>query len=384
MNRARVLGIVLGLLVAGCQRSGQPDAAAAPTPPAASPGSGVIAADPAQSSQLRVAAIEVAEVHADEVVAPGRVIANPNRIGRVLLPAPGRVAEVLATLGSAVERGQPVLSIESPDADAAIAAFAQAEAAERQATSALKKAETDAARTRDLYELRAIPEKDVHAAQNDLAQAQGALEAARAGREQAARKLDLLGLKPAGGRQRILVRAPLNGKVLEVNVAPGEYRTDTAASLMTIADLDTVWVASDVAESSVGLIRVNDPVTITLLAYPGERLSGRVARMADTLDPQTRTLKVYVELPNPHGRLRPEMFATVRHVGAAVSLPVLPAGALVREYGRSIVFVERAPGRYERRQVTVGPPVGEGYAVLDGVGAGQRVVVDGAMLLKDR
>jgi multidrug efflux pump subunit AcrA (membrane-fusion protein) len=102
------------------------------------------------------------------------------------------------------------------------------------------------------------------------------------------------------------------------------------------------------------------------------------------LDPQTRTLKVYVELPNPGGRLRPEMFGSVRQAGTPRMVPVLPAEAVVQEYGRSTVFAERAPGQYERRPVTLGRPVGERLPVLSGVHAGDRVVVDGAVLLKDR
>jgi cobalt-zinc-cadmium efflux system membrane fusion protein len=153
---------------------------------------------------------------------------------------------------------------------------------------------------------------------------------------------------------------------------------------MTVADLGTVWVASDVPESSVRLIRVGDPVKIELLAYPGERLIGRVARIADTLDPQTRTVKVYVELPNAQGRLRPEMFGSVRHSGAVKMMPTVPAVAVLQEYWRSIVFLERAPGQYERRPVTLGPPSNDRLPVLAGLLAGDRVVVDGAMLLKDR
>jgi cobalt-zinc-cadmium efflux system membrane fusion protein len=302
----------------------------------------------------------------------------------VLLPAPGRILEVLAGLGSAVERGQPLLALESPDADSAIAGYRQAEASERQASAALMKAQADVERARDLYGVRAIAEKDLLSAQNDLAQAQGVAEVAHAAREQAGRKLELLGLKPGDFKQRVLVRAPISGKVLDVNVAPGEYRTDTAAALMTVADLATVWMASDVPESSVRLIRVGDAVTIGLLAYPGETFAGRVARVADALDPQTRTLKVYVELHNPQGRLRPEMFGSVRHAGAPRKMAVLPPAAIVQEYGRNTVFAERAPGQYERRQVTLGPPVSERVPVLSGVQAGDRVVVDGAVLLKDR
>ncbi len=104
--------------------------------------------------------------------------------------------------------------------------------------------------------------------------------------------------------------------------------------------------------------------------------------VADMLDPQTRTLRVHVELPNPGGRFRPEMFGTMRHTGALRSLPVVPMAAVVQEYGRNVVFVELAPGRFERRQVALGPRSGDVIAVPSGLHAGDRVVVGGAILLK--
>jgi cobalt-zinc-cadmium efflux system membrane fusion protein len=350
----------------------------------------VVPAESPQSKQLRVGPVEVANIPADEVVAPGRVISNPNRISRVLPPVGGRVLTVMVKFGDHVEQGQPLLTMDSVDADAAVSAYLQAESTERQTKAALQKAETDFQRSSDLYEHKAVAEKDVLQARNDLATATSTYEIAQAAREQARRKLQLLDLKPNEFHQPVVVRAPITGRVLEVNVAPGEYRaaisfhTDTTAPLMTIVDLSTVWMASDVPEPSIHLIRIAEPVTVNLVAFPHDVLTGTVTRIADTLDPQTRTLKVYVDLPNPQGRLRPEMFGTVRHSGAPKKMPALPPAAIVQEYGRSIVFLERAPGQYERREVTVGPALGDRVPVLSGVQPGERVVVDGAMLLKDR
>src|SRR5438045_1342011 len=129
---------------------------------------------------------------------------------------------------------------------------------------------------------------------------------ARAAHEQASRKLTLLGLKPSDFQQRIQVKAPISGKVLDVAVAPGEYRTDTATPLMTVADLTVVWVSADVPENAIRVIKVGDRVGLSFVAYPGETFAGRVARIADVLDKETRTIKVHVEMPNPQGRFRPE------------------------------------------------------------------------------
>jgi cobalt-zinc-cadmium efflux system membrane fusion protein len=87
---------------------------------------------------------------------------------------------------------------------------------------------------------------------------------------------------------------------------------------------------------------------------------------------------------NPGGRFRPEMFVTIRHSGESHPTPVLPLGAIVQEYGRPIVFLERAPGRFARREVTLGPRAGDVVPVVSGVRAGERIVVDGGVLLKDR
>jgi len=383
-----------GLWLAGCGGGEDGGPAAAPSAgpsasrtsaPTPSGGEVVVPPDSPQAAQIKIEPIGLREIAVDEVTAPGRVGIDPNRSSRLLLPVAGRIVAVLAKVGDAVEQGQPVLSLDSPDADAAIAGSIQAEAAERQAQAALTKSDADLARTTELFEHRAVAQKDMLAAQNDQAQARAGLETARAARYQARRKLELLDLKPSGeGRQIVQVRAPISGKVLEVNVAPGEYRNDTGTPLMTIADLSRVWISSEVPEAAIRLIHVGERVTITMVAYPGEEFEGRVARIADVLDPQTRTVKVYVDMANPRGRFRPEMFVTMRHAGASRPTPVLPVGAIVQEYGRSIVFLERAPGRFERREVAVGPRAGNALPVISGVRAGDRIVVDGGVLLKDR
>ena len=352
--------------------------------PSAEPGMVTIAPDSPQLGQIRVAAVEVADAPDNEVVAPARVGIDPGRLSKVLLPIPGRIEEVRAKLGDRVDRGQPLVAVESPDADAAVGVYQQAEAAGRQATAALQKAEADYERVKELLEHGASARKDLLAAENDRAQAQGTLEASRAAREQARRKLELLGLQPTIFRQHVLVRAPIGGTILDISVASGEYRNDTSVPLMTIADLSRVWVSADVAEPAIGVIRAGDAVDITLVAFAGRNFTGRVTRIADVVDAQTRTVKVHVELANPDGRLRPDMFGSIRHAGARRRVPVLPLGAVVQQYGRAVAFVERAPGRFERRDVVLGARMGERIAALKGVEAGERVVVDGAVLLKDR
>jgi cobalt-zinc-cadmium efflux system membrane fusion protein len=311
-----LLGVVLSASgLAGCGPSDAPAAASAQASPLKNLNVVRIPPDSPQLRQIHVESVQQADVPSAELVAPGRVTMNPNRVSRVLPPVGGRVLKVLVKFGDHVEQGQPLLTMDSPDGDAAVSAYLQARSTERQTRAAVQKAESDLQRASDLYEHRAVAEKDLLQARNDLAAAKSGYEIAQAVREQTWRKLELLELKPTESRQAVLVRAPLTGQVLEVNVSPGEYRaaisfhTDTTAPLMTIADLSTVWVSSDVPEPFIPLVHVGEPVTITLVAFPDQTLAGRVARIGDVLDAQTRTLKVHVELPSPGGRFRPEMSA---------------------------------------------------------------------------
>ena len=384
-----LLGVVLSAgVLGGCGQGEAPAAASTPAAPLGNLNLVRIPLDSPQLKQIRVEPIRQVDMPSDELVAPGRVAMNPNRVSRVLPPVGGRILKVLVKLGDHVEQEQPLLTMESPDGDAAVSADLQAQSTERQTRAALQKAEGDLRRATDLYEHKAVAEKDFLQAQNDVATARSGYEIAQAVREQTSRKLQLLELKPTEFHQAVQVRAPLTGQVLEVNVAPGEYRaaisfhTDTTAPLMTIADLSTVWVSSDVPEPFIPLIHLGEPVAITLVAFPDQILSGRVARIGDVLDAQTRTLKVHVELPNPVGRFRPEMYGSIRHSGPTRRTLVVPDTALLQEYGRAIVFVERGPGQFERREVTTGVRTGTVVAVSEGLAPDERVVVDGAILLK--
>jgi cobalt-zinc-cadmium efflux system membrane fusion protein len=382
-----LVGLALSVLCA-CGRSDAPAATPLPADPAQTQSVVGVPPDSPQLKQIQVQAVQSASVPTDELVAPARVAVNPNRVAHVVPPVQGRVVRVLAKLGDFVEQGQHIVEIDSPDADAAVSASLQTQAVERQARATLVKADADLARTTDLYQYKAVAEKDLLGARNDLAQARAGLEAAEAGRQQAGRKLELLGLTPGEFHQPVFIRAPISGKVLDVNVAPGEYRaavsyhSDTTSPLLTIADLSTIWVSADVPEPFLRQIHVGDTVAISLVSLPDEHFVGTVARIGDVIDPQTRTLKVHVELPNARGRLRPEMFGSIRYAGPQHTMPVVPEAAIVQEYGRSIVFLERGPGQFERRDVATGVRVGALVSIPTGLQVGDRVVVDGAILLK--
>ena len=341
-----------------------------------------IPADSPKLSQIHSEEVRAAAVPANEVNSPGKIEANPNRLSHVIAPLAGRVVQVLVRIGDAVKQGDPVLVMECPDLDTAIANHAQAEASVTQAKIALAKAKSDYERTKALVDKGAVAEKELIAAQSVVAQSEPAVRQAEALTSQALRRLQILGVQPGAVGQKLTLRAPISGKVLELGVTASEFKNDTAASLLTIADLSTVWVASDVQESHIGLVRKGEQVEIALSAYPNEKFSGRVLQIADVEDPTTRTIKVRSELPNSNGRLRPEMYAQIRLVGETRQMPVVPPAAILQADGKSIVYRELSRGVFQAVNVTTGGKAGDKIAIASGLKAGDRVVTDGVILLR--
>ena len=384
-RRAKLLWIVscfLPFLACNSKEATKTKAADPPAAVAPQPNRVTIPPDSPKLSQIHSEAVATAAVPVNEVNSPGKIEANPNRLSHIIAPLAGRVVQVLVRIGDAVKQGDPVLVMECPDLDTAIANHAQAEASVTQAKIALAKAKSDYERAKTLFDKGAVAEKELIATQSVMAQSEPAVKQAEALTSQALRRLQILGVQPGAVGQKLTVRAPIAGKVLEIGVTTSEFKNDTAASLLTIADLSTVWVSSDVQESHIALVRKGERVEIAMAAYPNEKFSGRVMQIADTEDPTTRTIKVRSELPNPNGRLRPEMYAQIRLVGESKQMPVVPAAAILQADGKSLVYRELSRGVFEAVIVTTGGKVGDKIAIVSGLSTGDRVVIDGVMLLR--
>lgn len=373
--------LTLVALLAACGKAPEPQVEKKAAAPPAPSGHVVIAPDSPQLAQIRSEAAQAVEVPIDSVSAPGKVEANQNRLSQVVLPLTGRVNTVFPKIGDFVSQGQALFTIESADADAAIAGTQQAQSVVTQAKSALAKAQLDMGREKDLFEHGAIPQKDLLNSQAVVVQAQAAVEQAAASLEQARRRLQILGIEPGRYGQRITVHAPISGKVLEMSIVNGEYRNDLSAPVMRIADLSAVWITSDVPETSIRFVKPRMPVRIELSAYPGETFRGVVTLINDLVDPESRTVKVRAEMPNPGGRLKPEMYGNIQFAGQMEPRPTVPAAALISAEGKTFLWRETEKGKFSKVAVTTGIQIGDRVAILSGINAGDRVVVDGVMLL---
>ena len=198
-------------------------------------------------------------------------------------------------------------------------------------------------------------------------------------------RLKQIGVDPdAPAKSEIVtVAAPMDGSVIDLSVAPGEYWNDPTAAMMTVADLNTVWVTASVPEKDLSLVSTGQVVNVVLAAYPGEVFKGNVLFVSDVLDPETRRTKVRIAFKNPDMRMRPGMFANVTFFAPAAEI----SGRADQRAG-----AQRQRNAGVRRNVAVdirGADVdiafqqGDQAVLSGGIKAGDRVVVRGGVLLSD-
>ena len=381
-----VAGSIIGLTGCGqkAKEAAQAPAAAAPVASAASSGEIHLPADSPQLQQIHTEPVQALSVPVGLIKAPGKVEANANRLSHIVLPLAGRITSVDVKIGDFVRQGQPLLTFESPDVDAAVSSVLQSQAALTQAKSAAAKAQKDLDREKDLFQHGAIAQKEVLTSEALVVQAQAAVEQAQAALEQNRRRLTILGIPADSFGQRVTIKAPLSGKVLDLSVVNGEYRNDLSAPLITIADLSNVWVTSDVPETAIRLVKTGESVQITLDSFPGETFRGRVTLIGDVVDPQSRTIKVRAEMVNPEGRLKPEMFGTIQLAEQTEVRPTVPPAAVISAEGQTLVWRETGTGVFLRTPVTTGVQTNDRIAILAGLTPADRVVVDGVMLLQSK
>jgi Cu(I)/Ag(I) efflux system membrane fusion protein len=191
-----------------------------------------------------------------------------------------------------------------------------------------------------------------------------------------------IALLAAGGepRRNLGFRAPVAGFVLEKRAVQG-MRFMPGEMLYQLADLSNLWLIADVFEQDIGRVRVGQRATVRLEAYPGQRFEGRVTYLYPTLNPETRSAQVRIEMANPGGRLKPAMYAQVEIAAGGGTVLAVPNSAVIDNGTRRVVLVDRGEGRFEPREVKLGGRGDQYVAVLDGVKEGESVVVAANFLI---
>lgn len=391
-QRIGLVAVGLSVLVlAGCGRGDQP------TPEASTPqqsahqkaqGSAASAAEQAiggehlklSAEEIRTAGIKTAGLSEEEVSEQLTVTAtirpNQDRIVHVAPRVPGRVVKVQVNLGDAVRAGQTLAVLDSLEVGEAHSAYLQAKTAQ-----ALAEADFDRAET--LHGEQIIAQKDHLRAHAEYEKSKAAFAAA-------ADRLRMLGVSQVPSADSKAVStfpliSPFTGTVIEKHAILGEL-AQPDKQLFVVADLSRLWIEANLFEKDLSRVQVGAPAIVTVAAYPDEAFQGRLTYIAAVVDKETRTVQARVEVANPDGHLKPEMFATAAiHTsgGRREKALLLPEEAVVLMQGQPTVFLE-ARGGFEPRAVELGDKLRGRVVVKKGLAVGDRVVTEGSYALKAR
>ena len=174
----------------------------------------------------------------------------------------------------------------------------------------------------------------------------------------------------------------IDGTVIDRRVSPGQV-VQPADTVFIVADLSSVWVVADVPESVAGSVRAGQTIEVEIPALPDRRIRGALAFVSAIVNPETRTVRVRMDVPNPEREYKPAMLASVLIQGAAQRKRAIPSAAVVREENRDYVFVQTGSETFYLRQVTLGEEYDGLRVVVAGLRPDDRIVVDGAFHLNN-
>ena len=320
------------------------------------PGAVVIPAVTRQLIGVRTVAVTYAPLE-QEVRAVGTVEYDERKLTKVNLRVSGWIEQVFVNaIGQSVRAGQPLLTLYSPDLLATqdeylLAVKAQAQLEGSPVAEARQQAAALVASARERLRLWNLTDEQI-----------GAIER-------------------RGKAERVLaLYAPSSGIVLKRQALPGNY-VEPGTTLYELADLSTVWINGDIYESEIPSVKLNQPAKVTFEAYPSETFRGKVAYIYPYLNEATRTVRVRMEFPNPHLKLKPGMYGNVVLGVDAGRRLVVPKEAVLDSGLRQLVFLDLGQGVYQPYPVKLGRRSQEYVEVLEGIKEGDRVVTSANFML---
>jgi cobalt-zinc-cadmium efflux system membrane fusion protein len=368
MDSVKLLAsLALTLLMLGCGRNSEKNAAAEAPPPTQvvhEQDVNIVRVDHPEQFPLTAA---VEHAGASSLVVTGTVVPDISRTVPAISLASGRVVEIRARLGDTVQKGQLLMRVQSADISQAYSDYRKA-----QADSTL--ADTQYERAKELYQHGAI-------ALNDLQVAQDAAQKGKVDVETAAEHLRVLGSPLDHPSGIVDVKAPISGVITDQQVTNASgVQSLSSANPFTISDLSNIWILCDVYENDLANVRLGETADITVSAYPGRIFTGRISNIGAILDPNIRTAKVRIELANP-GLMRPGMFVTATFHGSKTEkLAAVPASAILHLHDRDWVYVPAGSGdrdAFRRVEVKAGGMLpNKMQDILSGLTPGQQVVTN--------
>jgi cobalt-zinc-cadmium efflux system membrane fusion protein len=367
-----------------------PPAASVEATPGATQPDSVSVTEP-QMQQIKTGTVEPRDFRAERT-AVGQITLNEDLTTPIFAPYAGRVTKLSVRPGDQVQRGDLLFEIDSPDLVQAESTLISAASAAQKTRSQLDLANRAVARQRDLYNVKAVAQKELEQAQADQRGAESDFRGATGALAAARDALRLFGktdaeIKRIEDERRtdpiMPVRAPIGGTVVSRKAGPGQYvQPSNTDPVVTIADLSRVWMVANVPEMDVPYIHLGDDVEVKVAAYPNELFRARITNIGAVVDPATRRVTVRSEVEPKGFALKPQMFATFRIVTTTgTPSPAVPSKAVLRDGDKASVWVEIGPRKFAPRKIERGMEQGEMTQVLSGVKPGDVVVTEGAVFL---
>jgi len=305
----------------------------------------------------------------------GAVAYNGFRTAPVISPVGGPVSRVMVVPGEHVHAGQPLLYVSSPDYSVSRSAYIKARDAFQLADRVYK-------RDQDLLAHKAIAQADLETAESARAQAEADLQSS----EQALRVLGITDpekLANSAPSAEVPLLAPLAGEIVERLCSPGQLLQAGASQCFTLSDMSTVWVLVNIYQNDVAEVRVGDEVSINNESYSGV-VRGKIAYIAPSLDPATRTVQARIESNNPGERLKKDMYVTaLLRAGVIRDALVVPDTAVLRDSeNMPYVYLQTGSNQFARRVVSIGQSQDGKTQIQAGLQAGDKVVGDGSLFLQ--
>jgi cobalt-zinc-cadmium efflux system membrane fusion protein len=378
------IGHIRGWLKSGLD-AGTSDAIAQAAAPVATQGTAPTGPQSVELNDKQMASVKVERI--GEYVFPiekssvGSIDFNEDMTVQVFTPYQGKILELFAKAGDEVKKGQTLFTIDSPDLLAADSNLIAA-------AGVLELTTRNLSRLKTLYQTRAVSQRDVEQAISDQQTAEGALRAARDavrifGKTDA--DVDMI-VKERRADPTLIVPSPMTGRITARAAAPGLFvQPGNAPAPYSVADISTMWMLANVAESDVPAFFIGQDVNVSVLAYPGKVFKGRISMINSMVDPNTHRMQIRSEIDDPGHELRAAMFASfVIRTGDPVRSLAIPLAGVVREGdGTMIVWVTSDRRRFTQRIVKIGLQKDGFRQITDGLQPDDLVASDGAVFLSN-
>jgi len=320
-------------------------------------------------SKLKVGII-TRQDYASTCTTAGTVKPLAGHLAEIASPFEGRIVRSRVKLGQPVTSGMPLFEITSSAYFDAVKSFMQAKQ-----TMLLNK--TNYLRRKDLTNHGIGSQKELEEAASEYQSAVSDYERAKA-----TLGIFHISTKNLTMSRPLIIRSPISGEVVKNDLVVGQYLKTDNEAVVTVADLNKVWVVAQVKENHIGEISHQDNVTVTTESNPEEPVQGVVDYIGKMMDEQTRSVEVYVVCNNHHHLLKPGMFVTANFQHHHKNAIILPSTAILQQDDRSYVFVQTGKKQFVKRQVVVASDGEKNQVVKSGLSSNERIVFEGGIYLR--